>query len=111
MTIWLPVSLASVLLVQSAASPPSPSRPDFAGTWRLDPSRSESAASSDSAEPRFVEIIHRIMGPLAQLKKSPWAPFDGGAEAWYRYSYANHAGGTPQVKRMVLATRGLGLPR
>jgi alkylation response protein AidB-like acyl-CoA dehydrogenase len=63
------------------------------------------------AEPRFVEIIHRIMGPLAQLKKSPWAPFDGGAEAWYRYSYANHAGGTPQVKRMVLATRGLGLPR
>jgi alkylation response protein AidB-like acyl-CoA dehydrogenase len=63
------------------------------------------------AEPRFSEIVHRIMGPLAQLRKSPWAPFDGGAEAWYRYSYANHAGGAPQVKRMVLATRGLGLPR
>jgi len=43
--------------------------------------------------------------------ESRWAPFEGGAEAWYRWSFANHAGGTSQVKRMVLATRGLGLPR
>jgi alkylation response protein AidB-like acyl-CoA dehydrogenase len=63
------------------------------------------------AAPRFSEIVHRIMGPLAQLKTSRWAPLHGGPEAWYRYSYANHAGGAPQVKRMVLATRGLGLPR
>ena len=29
----------------------------------------------------------------------------------YRRSFGNHAGGTSQVKRMVVATRGLGLPR
>ncbi len=61
--------------------------------------------------PRFSETLHRIVGPLAQLRPSRFAPFEGLAEAWYRHSYANHAGGTPQVKRMVLATRGLGLPR
>jgi hypothetical protein len=30
---------------------------------------------------------------------------------WFLQSFGNHAGGTSQVKRMVLATRGLGLPR
>jgi alkylation response protein AidB-like acyl-CoA dehydrogenase len=63
------------------------------------------------ARPRFAETIHRIVGPLAQLRASRWAPLGGNVEAWYRHSYANHAGGTSQVKRMVLATRGLGLPR
>lgn len=67
---------------------------------------------SKENKPLFAQIISRIVGPLAQLRQeSRWAPFDGGAEAWYRWSYANHAGGTSQVKRMVLATRGLGLPR
>jgi alkylation response protein AidB-like acyl-CoA dehydrogenase len=63
------------------------------------------------ARPRFFEIVGQIIGPLCQLKPSRWAPLHGEAEAWYRHSYANHAGGTPQVKRMVLATRGLDLPR
>jgi hypothetical protein len=63
-------------------------------------------------QPLFAQICNRIVGPLAQLKTgSRWAPIDGRPEAWYRQSYANHAGGTSQVKRMVLATRGLGLPR
>jgi alkylation response protein AidB-like acyl-CoA dehydrogenase len=67
---------------------------------------------SKENKPLFAQIISQIVGPLAQLRKeSRWAPFEGGAEAWYRWSYANHAGGTSQVKRMVLATRGLGLPR
>ena len=55
MTIWLPVSLASALVLQAAAGPAS-SRPTFTGTWRLDAARSESAATSDSMEPLLVEI-------------------------------------------------------
>lgn len=63
-------------------------------------------------QPRFAQLIGQIVGPLAQLSSgSRWAPMGGDAEAWYRQSYANHAGGASQVKRMVLATRGLGLPR
>lgn len=63
-------------------------------------------------QPRFAQLINQIVGPLCQLRTgSRWAPLGGDAEAWYRASYANHAGGTSQVKRMVLATRGLGLPR
>ncbi|HET6812278.1 MAG TPA: acyl-CoA dehydrogenase family protein [Acidimicrobiales bacterium] len=61
---------------------------------------------------RFAQLCNQIMGPLGQLGQgSRWAPMGGDPEAWYRQSYANHAGGAPQVKRMVLATRGLGLPR
>ncbi len=66
---------------------------------------------SKELRPRFYELVHQLMGPLSQLKSSRWTPLRGEAEAWYRRSYANHAGGTSQVKRMVLATRGLGLPR
>jgi len=64
---------------------------------------------------RFAELTNLILRPLAQLAAgSSWTPIDvasGGPEAWFRTSIRNHAGGTPQVKRMVLATRGLGLPR
>jgi alkylation response protein AidB-like acyl-CoA dehydrogenase len=64
------------------------------------------------AKPRFAEICQQIVGPLSQLRsESRWAPMNGDVEAWYRYSFSNHAGGTSQVKRMVLAPRGLGLPR
>jgi alkylation response protein AidB-like acyl-CoA dehydrogenase len=62
--------------------------------------------------PRFAELTNLIAGPLGQLGEgAPFAPMDGGPEAWYRQAFRNHAGGTSQVKRMVLATRGLGLPR
>ena len=61
---------------------------------------------------RFAQLCNQIVGPLGQVKAgSRWAPMGGDPEAWYRQSYANHAGGASQVKRMVLATRGLGLPR
>jgi 3-oxocholest-4-en-26-oyl-CoA dehydrogenase alpha subunit len=67
---------------------------------------------SKEIQPRFAQICTQIVGSLAQLAGSdPWSPLGGSPEAWYRQSFANHAGGTPQVKRMVLATRGLGLPR
>jgi 3-oxocholest-4-en-26-oyl-CoA dehydrogenase alpha subunit len=66
--------------------------------------------------PRFAEVTNLILGPLGQLATgSKWTPMgddpNGGPEAWFRHAFRNHAGGTSQVKRMVLATRGLGLPR
>jgi alkylation response protein AidB-like acyl-CoA dehydrogenase len=65
--------------------------------------------------PRFAELTNLVLGPVGQLAAgSPWSPIDvasGGPEAWFRTSIRNHAGGTSQVKRMVLATRGLGLAR
>lgn len=61
---------------------------------------------------RFAEITNEIMGPYNQLlAHSPWAPIDGEIPLWYLRSFGNHAGGTSQVKRMQLATRGLGMPR
>ncbi|NKY33305.1 hypothetical protein HGA13_09510 [Nocardia speluncae] len=63
-------------------------------------------------EPLFARVFDRVLGPGSQLTAaSRWAPLGGAPEAWYRQSFANHAGGTSQLKRMVLATRGLGLPR
>ncbi|WP_024793979.1 acyl-CoA dehydrogenase family protein [Tomitella biformata] len=63
-------------------------------------------------EPLFAQIYDRVLGPASQLRSgSAHAPLNGKPEAWYRQSFANHAGGTSQLKRMVLATRGLGLAR
>ncbi|QDQ98798.1 acyl-CoA dehydrogenase family protein [Tomitella fengzijianii] len=63
-------------------------------------------------EPRFAQFFDRVLGPASQLTAdAAGAPLGGAPEAWYRQSFANHAGGTSQLKRMVLATRGLGLPR
>ena len=62
--------------------------------------------------PYFGQTCMEILGPLAQLQEGgKWAPLAGEVEHVFRQSYGNHAGGTSQVKRMVLATRGLGLPR
>lgn len=61
---------------------------------------------------RFAEITNEILGSFAQLSVSePLAAADGEVAEWYLRSFGNHAGGTSQVKRMQLATRGLGLPR
>jgi hypothetical protein len=46
---------ALVVLLGSAASTPAQDRPDFSGTWRLDPSRSESAMQ---AEPIGTVTLH-----------------------------------------------------
>ena len=60
---------------------------------------------------RLKDLLPFGHRPLCQLQGGRFAPMGGQTEAWYRQSYANHAGGTSQVKRMVLATRGMGLPR
>jgi hypothetical protein len=52
-----------------------------------------------------------ILGALGQIQSGPWAPLAGEIDHLYRRSFGNHAGGTSQLKRMVVATRALGLPR
>jgi len=53
--------------------------------------------------PEFAQACMELVGPSAQLS--------GPTEHYFRASFGNHAGGTSQLKRMVMATRGLGLPR
>jgi alkylation response protein AidB-like acyl-CoA dehydrogenase len=61
--------------------------------------------------PHLAQTCMEIVGPLAQLKGGRWAQLDGQVQQFFRASFGNHAGGTAQLKRMALATRGLGLPR
>jgi alkylation response protein AidB-like acyl-CoA dehydrogenase len=62
-------------------------------------------------QPEFAQTCMEIVGPLAQIQTGEWAPLAGEIDRIYRRSFGNHAGGTSQVKRMVVATRVLGLPR
>jgi alkylation response protein AidB-like acyl-CoA dehydrogenase len=62
-------------------------------------------------QPRFAQECMEILGPLAQIQTGPLAPLRGEIDRIYRRSFGNHAGGTSQLKRMVVATRFLGLPR
>jgi len=62
-------------------------------------------------QPRFAQECVDILGPLGQIQAGPLAPLHGEIDRIYRRSFGNHAGGTSQVKRMVVATRFLGLPR
>jgi len=63
--------------------------------------------------PRFAQAVIEIMGPLGLLSAgSEWAPLEGWAERHYRLrGFENHAHGTIEVLKMIVATRGLGLPR
>jgi alkylation response protein AidB-like acyl-CoA dehydrogenase len=61
--------------------------------------------------PRMAQICMEIVGPMAQIQGGRWAVLDGLVQQYFRASFGNHAGGTAQLKRMALATRGLGLPR
>jgi alkylation response protein AidB-like acyl-CoA dehydrogenase len=62
-------------------------------------------------QPEFAQTCMEILGPLGQIQTGEWAPLAGEIDRLYRRSFGNHAGGTSQVKRMVVATRALGLPR
>lgn len=75
--------------------------------------------------PRFAMAAMQIVGPLSQIRGNPvlhlregakWAPVVGDNPGWieryYRgHAFDNHRHGTPEVLRMIIATRGLGLPR
>ncbi len=98
------VEAERLLTYESLSNRAAGRRPAFAGAL--------GTVVAKEAMPRFAEIYNGVLGTLGQLSRgSRWAPLDGWPEAWYRQSFRNHAGGTPQVKRMVLAMRGLELPR
>jgi hypothetical protein len=118
-TIWLPVSLASTLLLQSAA-PTSDPRPMFSGTWRLDAARSESAAANPSTEPILVEIAQterdltivttqgtRHNRVVHRFVAGPTTPYsiDGSAGRAYWDGTALVTEGTRLVQGQTVATR------
>jgi alkylation response protein AidB-like acyl-CoA dehydrogenase len=69
------------------------------------------SALTKEFQPVFAQTCMEILGEPGQVVSGDWAPLAGEVDKNYRQSYANHGGGTPQIKRMVVATRVLGLPR
>jgi len=61
---------------------------------------------------RLVEIGMEILGPLGLLRKSSrWAVFNGQMEMGYRACVMHtFGGGSSELMRTLIATRGLGLP-
>ncbi len=61
---------------------------------------------------RHAEAMMHIMGTYGQLRKgSKWAKFAGRVEHIWQLERSNHGGGTLEIIKVVLAQRGLGLPR
>ena len=60
-----------------------------------------------------VNLAMQILGMSGQLTEdSKWAPFKGYVERTYLNAISRTiAGGTSEVQRNIIATRGLGLPR
>ena len=90
---------------------------DYDSLWRYqakEPSKYGAfftAAVGKEYAPQFVQQCMELLGPVGQIQSGRWAPLAGAVDRIYRQTYGNHAGGTSQLKRMVMATRGLGLPR
>jgi len=67
--------------------------------------------ASELAE-RFAAVVADIIGPMAQVKSSKWAPMRG---KWSSKSQMHFAmtipGGTNEIQRNIIAWYGLGLPR
>jgi hypothetical protein len=116
--VWLPVSLAS-LLVASAASLDSQTHPQFSGTWRLDPARSESAAE-DTPGQLTVQITQTeqdvtfVTSKGAQQNRTvhkfvatPTAPFaiDGSAARAYWSGASLVTEGTRLIQGQTVASR------
>ena len=118
MNVWLPVSLASLLVV-SAASLDSQTHPQFSGTWRLDPARSESAAE-DTPGQLTVQITQTeqdvtfVTSKGAQQNRTvhkfvatPTAPFaiDGSAARAYWSGASLVTEGTRLIQGQTVASR------
>lgn len=58
------------------------------------------------------EVMMRTLGAYGQLKNSsPWAKLSGRVESQWQRMRTWHAGGTVEIYKMILANRGLGMPR
>ena len=79
------------------------------------PNREASAVKLFTSEltQRVAHTGMRLLGLAGQLRPgSRWAPLAGRIERSYRYAVAaTIGGGTSEIQRNVIATRGLGLPR
>ncbi len=61
---------------------------------------------------KHAEAMTRILGMYGQLKQgSKWAKLAGRVERRWQWSRSLHAEGTFEIQKVVIATRGLGLPR
>lgn len=62
--------------------------------------------------PRFSKAAVSLLGPFGQLTDGDeWAPMLGEMEHEFRQGHGNHAHGTPELLKNVMAHRGLGMPR
>ncbi|MBM4405491.1 MAG: hypothetical protein FJ039_04805 [Chloroflexi bacterium] len=90
---------------------------EYEEIWRLEQQLEPAFAGSIGVlfmkefNTRFANITSEILGASGLFLEGKGAVLKGRLAELYVRSYGNHAGGTPQTKRMVLATRGLGLPR
>lgn len=79
------------------------------------PNREASASKLFTSElsQRIAQTGMRLIGLAGQLQPgSRWAPLQGRIERSYRSSVSSTiGGGTSEIQRNVIATRGLGLPR
>lgn len=68
---------------------------------------------ADEMGQRFTNTGLQVLGICGQLEEaSKWAPLKGRLERWYVCSpLFTLAGGTSEIQRNTIATRGLGLPR
>ena len=58
------------------------------------------------------EQMGRVFGMYTQLKqKSKYGKYHGRPGRTWEYMHAIHAAGSPEIRRVVIADRGLGLPR
>ncbi len=80
---------------------------------RLDQEASLAKLLADESWQRILRIAMQLLGPYGQLEPdSKWAPLQGTIERYYLHSVGHTlAGGTSEVIRNTIATRGLGLPR
>jgi alkylation response protein AidB-like acyl-CoA dehydrogenase len=61
---------------------------------------------------RHADVMMDILGHYGQLRSgSKWAKYKGQIERNWQVARSLHAGGTFEVNKIVLAGRGLGLPR